>query len=127
MTVFEVARPLFGVTVTVTLQNPAFKPFKVVPDTLQYFAELETTFRTSFEVESTLSFANAAINLAVADFLLDKDGVAPTPDNTTVLKVLQFPALSLIRNSICETEDFPTAEDAALTPRSLPLSVNFSL
>jgi len=36
--VFETALPFFGVTVTVTLHDPAFKPLRVVPDTLQYFA-----------------------------------------------------------------------------------------
>ena len=36
--VFEVALPFFGVTVTVTLHGPAFKPLSVVPETMQYFA-----------------------------------------------------------------------------------------
>ena len=38
VTVFEVALPFFGVTVTVTLHVPALTPLSVVPDTLQYFA-----------------------------------------------------------------------------------------
>ena len=45
------------VTVTVTLQDPIFKPLSVMPETLQYFAELDTTFNDVFEVESTASFA----------------------------------------------------------------------
>jgi hypothetical protein len=35
VTVFEIALPFFGVTVTVTLHEPTFKPLRVVPDTLQ--------------------------------------------------------------------------------------------
>ena len=67
VTVFEVALPFFGVTVTVTLQDPAFNPLRVVPATLQNFLELETTFNDTFEVESTLSLAYVAMDLAVAD------------------------------------------------------------
>ena len=66
VTVFEVALPFFGVTVTVTLQEPAFSPLSVVPETLQNFAELATTFNLTFEVESTFSLANAAIDFAEA-------------------------------------------------------------
>ena len=62
--VFEVALPFFGVTVTVTLQDPAFNPLSVVPETLQYFDEVDTTFKRTFEVESTLSLANVAIDFA---------------------------------------------------------------
>ena len=36
--VFEVALPFLGVTVTVTLHEPAFKPLRVPKDTLQFFA-----------------------------------------------------------------------------------------
>ena len=57
VTVFEVALPFFGVTVTVTLQEPAFNPLRVAPDTLQYLDELATTFNFTFEVESTLILA----------------------------------------------------------------------
>ena len=53
--VFEVALPFFGVTVTVTLHEPALRPLSVVPDTLQYFAELDNTFSDTLEVESTAS------------------------------------------------------------------------
>jgi hypothetical protein len=38
VTVFEVARPIFGATVTVTLHIPVLTPLSVVPDTLQNFA-----------------------------------------------------------------------------------------
>ena len=38
VTVFEVALPFFGATVTVTLHVPVLTPLSVVPDTLQYFA-----------------------------------------------------------------------------------------
>jgi hypothetical protein len=38
VTVFEVALPFLGVTVTVTLHDPVLRPFRAVPDTLQYFA-----------------------------------------------------------------------------------------
>jgi hypothetical protein len=67
VTVFEVALPFLGITVTVTLQEPAFNPLSVVPDTLQNFEELGTTFSDSFEVENTLSLANVAIDFADAD------------------------------------------------------------
>lgn len=49
---------------TVTLHDPVFKPLSVVPVTLQYFDELGTTFNLTFEVESTLSLANDAIDFA---------------------------------------------------------------
>ena len=67
VTVFEVGLPFLGVTVTVTLHDPVFRPLRVTPDTLQYLDELATTFNLTFEVESTLSLANAAIDLADAD------------------------------------------------------------
>ena len=57
MTVFDVALPFFGVTVTVTLHVPALSPLSVVPVTLQDFAELATTFNDTFDVASTASFA----------------------------------------------------------------------
>jgi hypothetical protein len=53
--------------VTVTLQEPAFNPLRVVPETLQNLDELAATFNLTFDVESTLSFANVAIDFAVAD------------------------------------------------------------
>ena len=67
MTVFEVAFPFLGVTVTVILQDPVLRPLRVVPDTLQYFAYIDTTFRETFDVEAIVILAYAAIDLAVAD------------------------------------------------------------
>jgi hypothetical protein len=64
VTVFDVGLPFLGVTVTVTLQDPAFSPLRVAPDTLQNFDELDTTFNLTFEVEGTLSLANVAIDFA---------------------------------------------------------------
>ncbi len=66
MTVLDAALPFFGFTVTVILHNPDFRPFSVVPNTLQYFAELATTFSDTFEVADTLSLANIAIDFAEA-------------------------------------------------------------
>ena len=65
--VFDTAFPFLGVTVTVTLQEPAFRPLREAPDTLQNLPELGTTFKDTFEVERTLSFANVAIDFALAD------------------------------------------------------------
>ena len=67
VTVFVRAAPFFGVTVTETLQVPTFRPLSVLPDTLQNFAKPEATLRENFEVESTLSFAYAAMDFAKAD------------------------------------------------------------
>ena len=39
VTDLDVDGPVLGFTVTVTLQDPTFMPFKVVPDTLQYFVD----------------------------------------------------------------------------------------
>ena len=71
VTVFDVTLPFFGVTVTVTLQEPAFNPLSAAPDTLQFFAVVRTTFIETFEVGGTLSFASAAIDIAD----LDRDNV----------------------------------------------------
>jgi hypothetical protein len=77
VTVFEVALPFLGVTVTVTLHDPVFRPLRVLPDTLQYFAELGTIFNETFEVASTLIFANEAIDFAVVDLDVVTFGIAP--------------------------------------------------
>ena len=138
VTVFEIALPFFGVTVTVTLQDPAFNPFSVVLDTLQYFEELATTFSETFEVESTLSLAYTAIDLAVTAFLVVTVGVVTVgvvtvgvftvgvftvgvftaPETDKVLYALQFPALSLTRISIEEVPNFLTEADETASPRS---------
>jgi hypothetical protein len=49
--------PDLRVTVTVTLQVPAFTPFRLVPDTLQYFADEVVTLNDNFEVLATDIFA----------------------------------------------------------------------
>jgi hypothetical protein len=67
VTVLNFALPFLGVTVTVTLHDPTFKPLSFVPTTLQYFAEVRATFNDTFEVERTLSLANAAIDFTDAD------------------------------------------------------------
>ena len=57
VTVFDVELPFLGVTVTVTLQDPALSPLRVAPETLQNFDELDTTLNLTFEVESKVSLA----------------------------------------------------------------------
>jgi hypothetical protein len=56
-TVCDFVDPFFGLTDTVTLQVPAFKPFKDVPTTLHTLDEVLTTRRLNFDVETTVSFA----------------------------------------------------------------------
>jgi hypothetical protein len=76
--VFEVALPFLGVTVTVTLQDPILRPFRVVPDTLQYLVELDKTFSETLEVEGAESPENVAIDLtaiALDIFTLIRDVV----------------------------------------------------
>ncbi len=70
--------PFLGVTFIVTLQEPTLKPLRVVPDTLQYFAELEKTLNDNFDVESTFSFVRRAIDFAVIDFETVTTGVVTT-------------------------------------------------
>ena len=111
VTVFEVALPFFGVTVTVTLHVPALMPLSVVPDTLQYLAELDTAFSDTFDVESTVSLANVAIDLAVADLRVVTAGVLVKPATVTVCQPVQFPALSLTRISTDVAADFRTPLD----------------
>ena len=57
ITVLKEALPFFGVTVTVTLHDPVLRPLRVLPETLQNFAELGATFRVTFDVEATFNFA----------------------------------------------------------------------
>lgn len=86
MTVFETALPDFGVTVTVTLHEPALTPFSDVPLTLQYFAEEVATFRVMRAPLATVIFAYFAMDEPVAAFFADTTGatatdtVAPDPD-----------------------------------------------
>ena len=67
VTVFEVALPFLGTTVTVTLQDPDLRPLTTAPDTLQFLTELRTTFSDTFEAGNSFSFAKTAIDLADAD------------------------------------------------------------
>jgi hypothetical protein len=108
VTVFDVALPFFGVTVTVTLHDPAFKPLRVLPETLQNFLELATTFSDTFEVANTLIFAKVAIDLAVTGLEVVTLGLAtvgaepgvPPRVPTSSEKSFQFdqlPAPSLTR------------------------------
>ena len=92
--VFEVALPFFGVTVTVTLQEPAFRPLRVPIDTLQFFAKLETTLRETFDVESTFSLANAAIDFAEAAF--DNFTVSTVALGATVVVVVTTGAIVVV-------------------------------
>ncbi|MEY4045425.1 MAG: hypothetical protein RL644_1693, partial [Actinomycetota bacterium] len=86
VTVFETALPDFGVTVTVTLHEPALTPFSDVPLTLQYFAEEVATFRVMRAPLATVIFAYFAMDEPVAAFFADTTGatatdtVAPDPD-----------------------------------------------
>ena len=66
--------PFLGLTVTVTLHEPALKPFSAVPEklsavpeTLQYLAWLDATFSETLDVESTTSLAYLAIEMAEVD------------------------------------------------------------
>jgi len=53
VTDFEIGLPFFGVTFTVTLQEPALSAFSFVPDTVQYFAETDETLTDNCDVEDT--------------------------------------------------------------------------
>lgn len=76
VTVFETALPDFGVTVTVTLHDPAFTPFTEVPLTLQYLAEDAATLTETRDPEATVMPAYLAIAVAVAAFLVVTAGAA---------------------------------------------------
>ena len=56
-TVFDFVAPFLGLTETVTLHVPAFKPLTEVPTTLQTLEEAPITRKLIFEVEATVSFA----------------------------------------------------------------------
>ena len=84
VTVFEVAFPFLGVTVTVTLHDPALRPLTADPDTLQYFAELATTLSDTLEVESTLILAKVAIDRAEVSRFFDTLGIITEGVSTVV-------------------------------------------
>ena len=59
VSVLETALPFFGVTVTVSLHDPALRPLSAEPD---------ETSNDTFDVEGTTSLPNAAIDFALAEF-----------------------------------------------------------
>ena len=111
--------PFLGVTVTVTLQDPVLSPFRLVPETLQNFTELRTTFSDTFEVEATVSLANLAMDLAVVDFFIVTVGAVLIAGTGSDWYSLQFPALSLIRTSIEEDPYFFIELEETVIPISL--------
>ena len=88
VTVFDVALPFLGVTVTVTLHDPAFSAFTDVPDTLQNFDDAAATFTLTFAPAATVIFADFASDdpvvdlptLAVGAVVPEVDGDEPEPD-----------------------------------------------
>jgi len=78
VTVFDVALPFFGVTVTVTRHEPFFRPFTDVPETLHTFAEDAGTLSVTLDPEATVSPAYFAIADPVADFFVVRDGASPS-------------------------------------------------
>ena len=59
VTVFAVALPFFGVTVTVTLHDPALRAFTPLPDTLQNLLDALATLIAYFAPAGTFTFASA--------------------------------------------------------------------
>jgi hypothetical protein len=60
VTVFAVALPFFGVTVTVTLHDPALRAFTPLPDTLQNLLDAPATLIAYFAPAGTFIFASAS-------------------------------------------------------------------
>ena len=60
VTVFAVALPFFGVTVTVTLHDPALRAFTPLPDTLQNLLAAPATLIAYFAPAGTFTFASAS-------------------------------------------------------------------
>jgi hypothetical protein len=115
--VFDVALPFLGITVTVTLQEPAFNPLRVVPETLQNFAELATTFNLTFEVESTLSLANVAIDFAETGLDIVTLGITVTAllDPTNVRGVVvEEPELLAAGDVVVEEPELLAAGDVVV-------------
>jgi len=77
-TVRETAFPFFGVTVTVTMHDPALTPIRDVPLTLQYRAEDDATFSEILEPDATASDAYFAMDDPVAALFVDTTGAAAT-------------------------------------------------
>lgn len=57
VTVLETDLPVLGFTVTATLQGPAFTPFRIVPDTLQYLVDDDATRSEMVAPWETVSLA----------------------------------------------------------------------
>jgi len=53
VTVLTTDLPFFGITVTVSLQEPTLSAFRFVPDTVQYFAETAETFKDNRDVDDS--------------------------------------------------------------------------
>ena len=100
MTVLEAAVPFFGVTVTVTLHDPTFKPFSVVPATRQIAAVLGDTFSNTFAPVGTARPAYQATAAGLAEIFGVNFGAKVLPDTLTVRQRVQFPAESLTRTLI---------------------------
>ena len=113
VTVFEVALPFFGVTVTVTLQEPVLRPLRAAPETLQNFAELATTFIETFEVENigrlaylAIAFAevNSVVTTAKVDGIDEETGVgrliigAVDPTVTAVVLVVEVDVVDVVES-----------------------------
>jgi hypothetical protein len=117
MTVLEAVFPFLDLTVTVTLQDPALRPLSAVPVTLQTLEELAATFRDTFEVETTFSFAYAAKDFADADLEVVNRGEATNGDTALPSKSHEvlLPALSETRILRLPRANFLT--EAELTPK----------
>ena len=100
VTVLEVAVPFLGVTVTVTLHDPTFKPFSVVPATRQIAAVLGDTFSNTFAPVGTAIPAYQATTAGLAEIFRVNFGAKALPDTLTVRQRVQFPAESLTRTLI---------------------------
>ena len=115
VTVLEVAAPFFGVTVTVTLHDPTFKPFSVVPATRQIAAVLGDTFSNTFAPVGTARPAYQATTAGLAEIFRVNFGAKALPDTLTIRQRVQFPAESLTRTLIFVTDKlFAVATDIAL-------------
>ena len=104
VTVLEVAVPFFGVTVTVTLHDPTFKPFSVVPATRQIAAVLGDTCSNIFAPVGTARPAYQATTAVLAEIFGVTFGAKVLPDTLTVRQRVQFPAESLTRTLIVVTD-----------------------
>ena len=115
VTVLEVAVPFLGVTVTVTLHDPTFKPFSVVPATRQIAAVLDDAFSNIVAPVGTTRPAYQATAAGLAEIFDVNFGAKALPDTLTVRQLVQFPAESLTRTLIVVTDKlFAVATDIEL-------------